>query len=230
RDITKEKKLEEESKRRERLSAMGEIAVTLAHEIRNPLGSIELFAGLLKRNLEGENKRLAEAIISVSRSINKTVTDILLFTKSIDIQKEKVSIAEIVDDVIESLRHLISKKSAVVVVRGSRELSLQGSRELLKVCITNIITNALEAIDEKGRVEIEWEGDENYVTIIFRDDGIGIPENLKEEIFKPFFTTKRAGTGIGLAVVSRIVEAHGGTIEFTSKPGETEFRLKFSVS
>ncbi len=230
RDVTREKRLEEENKRRERLSAMGEIAVTLAHEIRNPLGSIELFAGLLRRSLEGENKKLVEAIISVTHSINQRVSNILLFTKDLSVSNETINIKEIVDEVMESLRHLLLKKRVNLKIEGKDDVILTGSRELIGICLNNLMTNAIEAVDENGNIEVGWKERDNSVEIYIKDDGKGIPEELKKEIFKPFFTTKSGGTGIGLSIVNRIVEAHGGHIEFSSKKGETLFRLIFPLS
>lgn len=226
RDITREKELEEESKRKEKLSAMGEIAVTLAHEIRNPLGSIELFAGILRRNIQNEeDKKIAEAIISVVRSINKTISNILLFTKSIEPVKEKLLIKEIIDTSIEQLRYLINQKKVIVVTDGKEDDCIYGDFELLKVCFVNLITNAIEAVKEGGRVQITWieKGNESEVSVT--DYGPGIPEDIINDIFNPFFTTKKGGTGIGLAIIQRIVEAHKGLIKVKSKPGETVFTV-----
>jgi len=226
RDITRERELEEKSKRVERLSAMGEMAVAIAHEIRNPLGSIELFAGLIKREAtKEEHKKWAESITTVVKSINNLISNMLLFARPFQVEKEEFFIKPFIEETLKLAHHALREKEIEVSIKGDDNLKINADKELLRQVILNLIINSVQAIREKGKISIEFYREEDRIVLLVTDTGPGIPsENLKK-IFDPFFTTKRRGTGLGLAIVHRIIDAHGGLIKVESQPGKTTFKI-----
>lgn len=226
-DITRMKKLEEQTNLTGRLAAMGEMAVKIAHEIRNPLGSIELFATALRKDLEdfGDLKLVAEHISSGVKSINNIISNLLLFIKPE--QKPTLQIIDIHHFLSDSLffsNHLIETNDSINITTSYSPEPLQvlGDSELLKQMCLNLILNAIQAMPNGGRLTISTKmakGDQkksNIAEIRFADTGMGIPRKDILRIFDPFFTTKERGTGLGLAIVHNIVKLHEGTIDINS--------------
>ena len=230
-DITRMKKLEEQAHRTDRLAAMGEMAVKIAHEIRNPLGSIELFATVLRKDLEGfgELKTLANHISSGVRSIDNIISNLLLFIRPQ--QQADFQIIDIKDPLDDSLffsSHLIKSDNGIEVIKNysSEPLMVQGDLELLKQIALNLILNAVQAMPEGGKLTISARNVNsqpkglNSAEVRFADTGIGIPRGDMPRVFDPFYTTKNAGTGLGLAIVHNITKIHGGAIDINSAEGE----------
>ena len=227
-DITHLKRLEVEKQRDEKLMLMGEMAANIAHEIRNPLGGIELFASLLGRDLEGdaEKKKLTGSIIKGVRTINSIISNILLFTKEIQIDKENCYVADIVDDVVLYLQHLMRDKGIKFKNLISEDHKILCDNELCKQVVMNIVHNAVEAVPEDGQVQITSFEEEKFTGFCVRDSGCGIKPDMKKKLFMPFQTTKAKGTGLGLAIVYKIIKAHGGNIEVDSDGCSfTEFKV-----
>ncbi len=227
RDITRLKTLEEQSKRSERLSAMGEMAVELAHEIRNPLGSIELFASLLEKELPsgGDPVRWAENIRVASRSLNNIVSNMLQFANPLSPVLKEVDLHDVIAEVVSFIEPVMRQREIVLESRlRSLAPEVFGDRGLLRQLIMNLLLNAMQAMPSKGSVVIETSdpfADQNAactaVQMCVKDSGVGIaPENLAR-IFDPFFTTNHNGTGLGLSVVNQIVEKHSGSIRVESE-------------
>jgi signal transduction histidine kinase len=224
RDVTEMKSLQEKSKRVERLSAMGEMAVELAHEIRNPLGSVELFASLLVKELTGDPKRWAENIRVGIRSLNSIVTNMLHFANPLAASFSEVNLHEIAQDVLKFTDPIMSQRQVCIEQRFDAHCPiLLGDRELLRQMMLNLILNAMKAMPEKGSLTISTRNllrkkrGTQALELQIKDTGIGIPpENLKR-IFDPFFTTNKNGTGLGLSVVHQIVERHSGLIRVASE-------------
>lgn len=238
-DITEVKKLERQATRNNRLAAMGEMAAKMAHEIRNPLGSIELFVSVLKRELSGneEAAKIAERISSGVRSINTIISNLLLFMRPHqNVSLKVIDIHEPLKDSLFFSSHVVQSNENIRVSAdfGDRPLMVQGDGELLKQVFLNLILNAIQAIPTKGQVSIstgiaEGTDKENgrekkgrtrkYAFVRFADTGIGIPREYMTKIFDPFFTTKTRGTGLGLPIVHNIIKSHGGTIDIESIEG-----------
>jgi PAS domain S-box-containing protein len=237
RDVTELKALEERNKRGERLSAMGEMAVELAHEIRNPLGSIELFASLLEKELPGESDpgRWAENIRIGSRSLNNIVSNMLHFANPLSPTFCDVELHEIIAEIIRFAKPILSQRE-VTIERDLRAESalVSGDRELLKQMLLNLVLNALQAMPSQGALYISTSRVTTLpggaacdgLQIEIRDTGLGIPEEHLEKIFDPFFTTNKSGTGLGLSVVHQIVDQHSGFIHVESEQNAgTTFRV-----
>lgn len=225
-DITELRKLQLKSQQEDRLRVMGELAAEVAHEIRNPLGSIELMVTLLQEDLKNDepHRDILSRIRSSVNNMNHTVTNILLYTKEIHPEYAQVSIAELVDQAESMALELVVKKQ-VTIDKRLTEGSIHGDFELLKQCLANLLINAAQAVGVQGSIDIQCkiEKENNEVILSITDNGCGIPEEMKTKIFKPFFTTKNTGTGLGLAMVKRVIEAHSGRINFKSGPTGTTF-------
>jgi len=227
-DKTELKKLQLKSQQEERLRVMGELAAEVAHEIRNPLGSIELMVTLLEEDMQ-DNPRHKDILSRMRTSVdnmNHTVTNILLYTKEIHLERAVFPIAQLIGEA-ESIAWNTLVKKQIQVEKKIAELEIEADFELLKQSVANILINAAQAVDMNGRIDISAEIAGDMVKIIIKDTGCGIPPELKDKVFKPFFTTKTTGTGLGLAMVKRVIEAHSGRIYFESDTSGTQFFIEF---
>ena len=227
-DITTLKIMEIEKSRNEKLTLMGEMAANIAHQIRNPLGSIELFTSILQRDISAdtEKTKLTGAILKGVKTINNTISNILLFTKDVKVNKQKCYISDIIDDVVLYLMHLMKDKNIIFQNKINEEDTAYCDVELIKQCIMNLIHNAIDAVDENGKIVVTSFCNEKHSVIEITDNGKGIPEEFLNRLFIPFQTTKAKGTGLGLSIVYKIIKAHGGNIIPESKQREyTSFKI-----
>jgi signal transduction histidine kinase len=220
------KQKNEQLERKSRLAALGEMAAGMAHEIRNPLGGMQLYASLLERDLQEQPGPCAWVgkIIQGVNTLDTIVTDMLAFTQEQSCTKTEANLVSLLAEVMDYVRPRIDHKNVRVELdHVPPALMVQVDMNMIKRVLLNLILNALDAVGEEGRVTITAgscrEEEEYKVRISVVDTGEGIaPENLCK-IFNPFFTTKDAGTGLGLAIVHRLVECHGGVI--TAANGKT---------
>jgi PAS domain S-box-containing protein len=226
RDITEMKALQEHSKRMERLSAMGEMAVELAHEIRNPLASIELFDSLLENELSGDAKRWAENIRIGIQSLNNIVSNMLQFARPLSPSLSPVDAHDVIREVLNFTEPIMTQRQVSVLPQLNAEHPvISADRELFKQMLLNLVLNAMNAMPSKGSLTVSTRNlgreqssrDGGGLELKIRDTGLGIPAENLNRIFDPFFTTNRNGTGLGLSVVHQIVERHGGSIEVSSE-------------
>jgi PAS domain S-box-containing protein len=237
RDITEVKALQEQGKRVERLSAMGEMAVELAHEIRNPLGSIELFASLLVKDLSGDMKRWAENIRIGIRSLNTIVSNMLQFANPGLPSLAEVSLHEVIQEIVKFTEAIMQQRQVRVEINlAAEDPIISGDHELLKQMMLNLIFNAMKAMPSHGALTISTRNlrpvsvdtRAGGLELQIQDSGIGIPSENLERIFDPFFTTNKNGTGLGLSVVHQIVQKHSGTIHVASTVNQgTTFTITF---
>jgi len=213
-DMTRIRHLEIEAQRNQRLRAMGEMAAGIAHEIRNPLGSIELFASLLKKDVEADEEKfkLVEHIRSGVKNMDRIISTLLLYASS-----------DIVIPGNIKIRRNFEENDAWA----------NGDQELLKQVFGNLIRNAVQAMPQGGELTLttrkvnapsNLSGENNdhrqFITITVSDTGAGIPPDHLVKIFNPFFSTKDKGTGLGLSISHNIIKAHQGTIDAESEKGE----------
>jgi signal transduction histidine kinase len=205
---------------KKRLAALGEMAAGIAHEIRNPLGGIQLYASTLA--MEVSDRPLATDLVrKISngvKGLNSLVSDMLAFTRDLQLVKREEDLGEIVTETLELAAPSLLEADVRVRVHGSVEgRQIAADRRLLGRVLLNLVMNAAEAIGEagieNGRIEIRADRRAaEQVELTIEDNGPGIPPENVEKLFDPFFTTKHTGTGLGLAIVHRIIEAHGGKI------------------
>ena len=230
-DLTDARKLEEESKRKEKLSAMGELASGVAHEIRNPINAIGMIAQRLDKEFKVENESDEyHSITSLLRSevtrINKIITQFLSYAKPLDIQQKKVNSKEFFDDIYRLYSEQAKLKKVELKKLSDKSFETTIDPELIKQSLMNLVQNALDAVDKNGKVEINYFKKENNLIIEITDNGKGIPGKIKNKIFDLYYTTKSEGTGLGLSIVQKIIAEHKGTIEVLSEVDKyTKFKI-----
>lgn len=240
RDITRMEKLEEMAKRTEKFDAMGELAAKIAHEIRNPLGSIELFASLLLKKSSGEDREKLSHVITAVRSMDNRISNLLMFTRKQKPLMRELRLSAILEEVISFVDGIIRQQD-IELESGFDQRTIayvRGDAEMLKQVFLNIILNSLQAMPGGGRLKIgsriaELPSDgqsPGLVEVGFWDSGEGIsPENMKK-IFDPFFSTREEAAGLGLAIVHNIIDSHQGSIDVESRPGSTFFRISLPLA
>jgi signal transduction histidine kinase len=213
-----------ELRRRERLVALGELAAGVAHEIRNPLGGIRLFASLLARDLKEmpDSLRVVNKIIQGVGTLEAIVTGILDFARPPEPEPVRVRLDGVIREVIELAAERIERSGAEVTVGDDLAgVMLVTDGRLLQRALLNLLLNAIDAAghgDRRAQVNFTLdEVDDQYVLLVVTDNGPGIPADLLDRIFNPFFTTKDTGTGLGLAIVHQIVESLGGSIRASNR-------------
>ncbi len=240
--IEEKEALREQAERNLRLAAVGEMAARMAHELRNPLGSIELFASLLKKGLakEPDKVKWAEHISSAVMAMDYSLTNLLLFTGKPTPNVRKIDIGGIISESRIFASHLIQQNRIEFVQEiGLMPEPFLGDEDLLRQVFLNLILNAVDAMPHGGQLRVvaaphqtqpEKDGAarEEAVMVTVSDTGCGIPQEALSKIFDPFFTTKDKGTGLGLAIVHNAIQAHNGLIQVQSEPNKgTTFTLIF---
>ncbi|MFY0730369.1 ATP-binding protein [Pseudomonas sp. NFX15] len=212
--------LESQLRRRDRLHALGEVAMGLAHEIRNPLGIIKTATQLLHRrtDLPEADKRHLEYVVSEVSRINDLITEFLDFAKPSAPMRSAQSARQVVDELIGFCApELASHHIEVQVQDQAPGATLHADARQLKQAGLNLIVNAIDAMPEGGRLTVKIRRESSYIVISIQDTGQGIEPDMLERIFTPFVTTKASGTGLGLAKVFSIMESHDGRIECVSQ-------------
>lgn len=227
-DITRLRELELHHERNQRLIAMGEMAATIVHEIKNPLCSIELFASMLEKDLaDTKHKELAIGISTGISNLNNIMTNMILFAKPHKPALKAISLDGVLEESI-SMCMPFADSGDVKISKTVFASEISGDRELLKQVFMNIIINAIHSMSGGGRVDVAMRKAEGFVIVDIKDNGVGIKHGIIEKIFDPFFSTKDNGTGLGLAIAAKIMQAHGGYIEVDSEENEgSDFGLYF---
>lgn len=221
--------------RTRRLAAMGEMAAKIAHEIRNPLGSMAIFATLLERELsaDDEKRKLAVHINKGVKTLDNLLSNMLLFASSPGARKKCVDIREVIEESICATRGHEKAGVMIKATYGGRT-EIMADRSQLRQLFINLFLNALDALEEGGTLHIKTRvskgRNDGLFEIEVKDTGRGIPADRLDRIFDPFFSTKDRGTGLGLAIVATVVQAHEGFVDVSSEPGKgTTFRITLPI-
>jgi len=220
RDITERVELEKRMREAERFVHLGRIATCLAHEIRNPLSSVKMNVQIFARHvsLKGYDKRRLEIVLKEIDRLEKLLSDVLDFAKPLSLNLGKTNLKDILMQCIENLKPQIEEKQIIMKLKYSKRIpSLRLDEEKIKQAFYNILLNAIQAIDKGGRVEITGTMKKQNVIFSIIDNGCGIKKSDMPFIFDPFFSTKPKGTGLGLPLAKKIIEAHGGAINIKAK-------------
>jgi signal transduction histidine kinase len=216
--------------RSKRLAALGEMAAGIAHEIRNPLGAIMLYADMLVQDLEAGSSGAmmvdtARKISSAVKGLDAIVNDVLSFSREIDPRPQPLGVEEVFVRAIEAVR--MPRINVVMPEDGS--IVMEADATLLHQVVVNLLRNAVDAMPAGGTLTLGTRHDpdnDDQVILTVRDTGPGIDDEAIDRIFNPFFTTRNTGTGLGLAIVHRIVDAHRGAITVHNDGGAVfEIRL-----
>jgi signal transduction histidine kinase len=225
------KSFQEELTRANKLSALGELAGSIAHEIKNPLISIQGFAKRIEKTKEqGKIDNYAKLIDKEAGRLSNVLLKLLEFSRMDEPKKEYVDVNEIVDDTVLFMEHHLTrfKNMELVVEKGKNLPLIKVDKIHIQQTLVNIMMNAAQAMPGGGIIRITTEKYDSDVCIAITDNGTGIAEENINKIFEPFFTTKEKGegTGLGLSLCKRLIEANGGRIEVESKVGEgSTFRI-----
>jgi len=224
-DVTVTRRMQEHVNRQRRLLAMGEMAAALAHQIRTPLASALLYAAHLNRSDLEENKRqhLVVRFIRRLRDLEQMVTDMLMFAKGGGQAKEHLAVRDLFNDLQARLASRLAESACQLLLRvDTPQLKVCANRSAILNVLQNLASNAIEACAGNGDIvvaarAVPGSGHSQAIEFSVKDDGIGISKEDMERIFEPFFTTRSQGTGLGLAVVRAVIEAHNGTIAIESQ-------------
>lgn len=216
-------------RRRERLAALGEMAAGVAHEIRNPLGGIQLFASLLEKDLRDRpaQLRLANKIAKGVSSVETIVTDFLEFGRPRDPESRPVQIGAVIREAIDLAASRAAERRATVEAAGTTDVEMFSDPAMIRRALLNLVLNAIDAGGDLSaeppqaplvRVTVRRQPPE-HVVVAVTDNGPGVPPELMDRIFNPFFTTKDRGTGLGLAIVHQNAELLGGHVQVANGAG-----------
>ena len=252
RDVTESRAIQEFFQRQRRLAAMGEMAASLAHQIRTPLTACLLYLSHLEReDLQGEaRRRCADKVRSCLDHLEGLVKDMLAFARGGQLGQEAIPPPQLLDAVRRHVQPLLDEAGCTLEVDPAREAAacdrvLRGNREALSGALQNLVVNALQACrrraaqeraaDYRGRIRIVLadggtKGGQETLRLLVQDNGIGMTEEVRARAFEPFFTTKPEGTGLGLAVVAAVVRAHQGAVWLEEGPeGGTTVGIELPV-
>ncbi|GAB4371709.1 MAG: hypothetical protein Kow00128_19800 [Deltaproteobacteria bacterium] len=255
-DLTHVEMAEESENLKQRLLMLGQMAAGLAHEIRNPIASIGVHCSILRSNLSG-NGKLVSSIEMMTKEIEKIeniIRECLNFVRPAELGARPMRVDSIVEGVAFRFRTIHPGMEYTIHKPEGVEFTAEVDGSLLEQAVTNLLSNAVDACEGKGKIEISFgisrhptellrldrraeailPGDsgreEEFIRITVRDNGPGIPPEIQDRIFVPFFTTKKMGTGIGLPMAQKIIHAHGGILDLSSVKGKgTEFIIKIPV-
>jgi len=238
-DLTPLRQLEQKIRRSEKFAAIGMMAAGIAHEIRNPLASISGSIQMLQRTLamDPTNKRLMDIVTREVDRLNALITDFLKFARPAPPEPERIRVAKLLPEVVEVFRYMQTQSDGGprydVDVQIGESIEVVVDPRQIKQVLWNLLNNAVEAMPHGGLVQISGTAvgpagaPDEVVELKISDPGIGIPADQIGRIFDPFFTTKSRGSGLGLALVHRIIDEHGGQIDVTSEPDRgTTFTLR----
>jgi len=221
--------IEDYLRRADRLTALGELSAGMAHEIRNPLGSIRGTAEILRDAFPPDDRyaEFTKILVSEVDRLNKVLEDFLRFARPEESEQKKFQPDQVLNEVLQLTQQQTSKKQISLVWEETTLPAAVGDGSQFKQVFLNLILNALQALPAGGQLWIDAEESAEHILLYFIDNGPGIPEQDLNKIFNPFFTTKHDGTGLGLAITHRIVLNYCGQISAENRPeGGAKFTLR----
>ncbi|MFQ5585533.1 MAG: nitrogen regulation protein NR(II) [Thermodesulfobacteriota bacterium] len=233
-DLTRMKEMEEQLKRDEKLKALGELAAGMAHEIRNPLASMSGSIQVLEEGLtsdDSDNRRLMNIVLRETARLNDLITDFLVFARPAPSNREAIDLKSVLTDILDVFKHSPGARGIEILSEMSDGLFVEADRRQLQQVFWNLFLNGAQSMPEGGRLEIVCRaGTGSTAEISVSDNGEGVVPDDLERIFDPFFSTKESGTGLGLALVHRVVESHGGRVTVQSGRGSgSTFTIHFPL-
>jgi PAS domain S-box-containing protein len=219
RDLSEIVELRQQLRRKEYFAVVGETASWIAHEAKTPLFAISSIAKLLIESIdENELRKLVVSILTESERLTKLVDDMLQYGKPLELRTERACLEEILAHARQQLAASMAQSECSMEIDMNGESASEVDQAKIEQVVYNIVSNAMEA--DSRRIIVGARNRGGWLDVTFRDDGKGIREGNLGKIFRPFFSTKKAGTGLGLPICKKIVEEHGGTMSIRSEPGK----------
>jgi signal transduction histidine kinase len=209
------------------LSTIGQVAASIAHELRNPLSVIENAAFYLKRHYASGDDKCSDHLTIIGHEVkraNRIITDLLEMSRAKDPGKEKVDLGEAVKDALDQLDEAHTLRLRVLFEPDP--FTVEADPIQFRQVLSNLIANAMQALDGGGTLEIRAHMDDAVAVIEVADDGPGVPSEHRNRIFQPLFSTKARGTGLGLSICRQIVERHGGSLELLDSDSGARFAIR----
>ncbi|MEN8262464.1 MAG: ATP-binding protein [Nitrospirota bacterium] len=223
-DLTDIRALQAQVELKERLSQLGEMSAGISHELRNSMSVIAGYAKLLSKKVDPMLKNTVDSVSTEISNMDRIISELLAFAKPSVLSKEQIDLNMMIQDAVQSAAG--GNEKIRVVMDASGPLHVMADEVLIRQALSNLFINAIDAMPDGGKLEVKLARLDEKTHIYVKDTGYGIPDEIKQKIFLPFYTTKETGIGFGLALVQKIIIAHGGSIEVESKEGEgTEFRI-----
>ncbi|MFH1450019.1 MAG: ATP-binding protein [bacterium] len=227
------KKMKENLYQADKLATIGTLVSEIAHEIRNPLVSISVFAQLIKEKIEDKNfqEKIKSILPNEVKKLNSFLDKLLNFSRASEFQYQKVEIGKIIEELLLLLEETFIKHYLTLVKDYSiKEAYVLGESSQLRQVFMNIVINAVQAMPQGGQLRVSLSQEERFLSLKISDTGGGIPEGNLSKIFEPFYTTKEKGTGLGLSICKRIIREHQGEIKVTSEVNQgTTFEIQLPL-
>jgi len=232
-DLTEYKRLEREARLRREMAALGELTAGVVHEIRSPLGVISATAQLLSRDMPADHPTRAAAttILDEVRQLERTAVSLLMFSRPLELDFKETEFADVIERTVTLCRPRLDEAGVRLEEDIPKRLPrVRTDRERLAQALSNLVHNSIDALDRGGTIRITASTrGTGSVAIRIADDGPGIPPEVHDRLFEPFFTQKEGGTGLGLSIVHKVITAHDGSIELLSAPTGTTFEITLPV-
>ncbi|MBN2372861.1 HAMP domain-containing histidine kinase [bacterium] len=226
--LKEQKELEDKLKKSEQLSLIGQLSSGIAHDIRNPLNFLSLSIGHIRERIMEEDIHEKDELLSLLENLRSEINrmkeqihNFLFLGKPISLDMEWVSPCSLLDEAISMLKGKIADDISITSSFSDNQKCIYCDREFMRICLINLIINAIEAMDgKKDAIAVEFGNEDalSYISVI--DKGVGIDEKDREKIFEPYYSTKRHGCGLGLTITKKIISEHGGTITVESSKGK----------
>lgn len=234
-DVTAAHQMKADLERNQRLAAMGEMAASLAHQLRTPLAAALLYTANLAQTVLAEEARIrfAEKASSQLRRLERLIQDVLLFARGESIGRDVIAVSDLLSEVTQTMEPLARARGVSFSLddRCVETTVLVGGRKALFGALVSLLENALHATPQGGNICLLAAQQADILRLVVSDDGVGIAPELQARVFEPFFTTNSHGTGLGLPIALGVARAHGGNIELLSEPGRgTEFAITLPLA
>jgi signal transduction histidine kinase len=235
RDPEAQRKLGHELQTADRMAALSRVSSGVAHEVKNPLNAMLLHVEVARAKLARGDTDVTpqmEIISSEILRLDRVVKTFLDFTRPVELKLAILPLADLMNEIVELARpQADASRIRVAVAQEAEGVEIQVDRDLMKQAVLNVVVNAMQAMPEGGELKFEARASDDTAEMRISDTGRGIPEELREKIFRLYFTTKKDGSGIGLPMTFRIVQLHDGTIDFSSEPGKgTTFFIRLPIA
>ncbi|MFY3793589.1 ATP-binding protein [Ureibacillus sp. MALMAid1270] len=232
-DETEKHELKEQLKHQSNLVMIGQMAATVAHEIRNPMTSIKGFIELLNMNLTEENNKYLSIMKSEIERMDQILSEVLTFSKPMERQMDVFSVTKIAKELIEIMNPLANNHNITLQFEVEKPINsmIMGNENRIKQMLMNLVKNAIEEMETGGKITIFLKNVKDKIQVTVCDEGKGIEKEMLAKLFEPFYTTKTAGTGLGLQLVKQVIEEHNGTIHVNSVVnGGTSFVIELPLA